>query len=436
MKSIKKLLFTAMFIGLIVALAACGSESGDDSSSESTSGDGASDTEEQVTITYARSNDVTPSTEKLIEKFEETHPNITIELREMPSSTSESHDQYVTIFSSQSSEIDVFDADVVWTAEFAQADYVMELDRFIEESEVNMDEYFPGPVDAVTYNNRIWAMPKFSDAGLLYYRTDLVENAPETWDDMIAMAEEAAGKEGTEFGFAMQANQYEGLVVNALEYISAYGGQILDENGEVVIDSPESVKGLEKMVEIAQSDITPNNVLNFSETETETAFLEGKTVFARNWPYMSNTAEDEERSKVAGNVGYAVLPAGDDGSASTLGGWTAMISRYSEHPAEAWEFLQFMTGEEGQIISAVEGARAPTLEALYDLDEVKEAAPLFAMEEFVASLQNAVSRPVSPIYPELSDIMQIELSKALAGEITAEEAVQNMQAKMTAATNE
>ncbi|WP_316571319.1 ABC transporter substrate-binding protein [Neobacillus sp. YIM B06451] len=415
---------------LALGLAACQSSSDKTGGDSKKDGKGEGTKDKVVTITYARGADTTGSTEKLIQAFEDAHPNIKVEYQEMPNSSGQQHDQYVTAFSSKSDEIDVFDADVVWPAEFAQANYALELDRLIEKDGINMDDYFPATVQAGKFGGKQWAMPKYMDAGLLYYRTDIVKDPPKTWDELIAAAKEGQGKEGTKFGFVLQANQYEGLVVNAIEFIAAYGGQVIDENNQVVIDSPESIKGLTKMVEVVNSGITPNNILNFTETETETAFIEGQTVLARNWPYMSKSGADKERSKVLDKVGYSVLPSGDKGSASTLGGYMTMINRYTDEPEAAWEFVKWMTGKEGQLISAIEGGRAPTLKALYDDEKVKEAAPLFGKEEFVNVLHSAVPRPVTPNYQKVSDIMQIEVSKALTKKITPEEAIKNMQQKM------
>lgn len=391
---------------------------------------------EEVTIVYARGLDTTGATNVLVEAFEEKFPHIKVEHREMPADTGDSHDQYVTMFSSQSSEIDVFDTDVIWPAEFAQANYVLELDRFIERDGIDMGDYFPGTVASGNFNGKQWAMPKFTDAGVFYYRTDIVDNPPKTWDELVEMASELQGEEGTDFGYIMQAAQYEGLITNAIEYIVSYGGQVIDEDNNVVVDSPETVKGIEKMQEIINSDFVPDNILNFQEVETENAFIEGKSVFARNWPYLQASAEDEEKSKIAGNVGVTMLPAGDAGVASTLGGWMGAINRYTDHPEEAWEFLKFMTGPEGQKITATKGGSAPTLKELYEDEEVKESGPLFSNPDFVETLENAVPRPVSPIYPKISDIMQIELSKALAGDQTAEETAKNMQTKIEEAMEE
>lgn len=431
MKLWNKKVAGATILSMSMLLAAC---NGSDKETTDTKEGDTSD--KKVEIVYASGVDVTGATDKLIAAFEDKNPNITVKRQEMPADTGASHDQYVTTFSSKSAEIDVFDADVIWPAEFAQAQYALELDRFIEADGINMDDYFPGTVQSGNFNGRQYAMPKYTDAGLLFYRKDIVETPPKTWDELFDMASELKGKEGTEFGYLMQANQYEGLVCNAVEFIAAYGGQVVDENNEVVVNTPETVAGITKMVEFVNSDFVPSNILSFQETETNNAWVGGQSVFARNWPYMQSTSEDKEASKVAGNVGFAVLPSGDGTNAATLGGWMSMINRYSENQEAAWEFVKFMSGPEGQKISAVDGGRAPTIEALYDDEEVKEAAVLFSNEEFVATLQNAVPRPVSPIYPLISNIMQVELSKALAKDITPEEAAKNMQDKIVAAMAE
>lgn len=431
----KKKWFSSLFMLMLIAvLTACGANS-----EEGNAGNNENDNDnndEEVTLTYARGVDTTGATEVLADEFEKEHPNIKIDFQEMPSDSGDQHDQYVTAFSADSAEIDVFDADVIWPAEFAQADYAMELDRFIEEDDIDMDQYFPGPVEAGNFKGKQWAMPKFIDAGVLFYRTDIVDDPPETWDELIDSAEELKGEEGTDFGYLMQANQYEGLVTNAIEFIGGYGGEVIDEDENVVVDSPETITAIEKMQEIVESDFVPDNILNFTEIETESSFIEGEAVYARNWPYLQASSDDDEKSEVAGDVDFTTIPAGDDSSASALGGWMSMINKNTEHPKEAWEFVKFMTGEEGQKITAIEGGSPPTLSDLYDDEEVKEGGVLFSDPDFVDVLENAIPRPVSSIYPEISDILQIELSKALTGDISAEEAASNMQEKMEDALEE
>ncbi|MDO6658221.1 ABC transporter substrate-binding protein [Anaerobacillus sp. 1_MG-2023] len=424
-----KLLF--IVLALILVLSAC-SSSNNSSSNNNSSGDenASSGDEEKVTLVYARGKDATGSTDVMVEEFMKQNPNIEIEFREMPTDTGAQHDAYVTMLNAESSEIDVFDIDVIWPAEFAQAGYVLPLDRFIEKDGINMDDYNQGPVTAATFNGKQWAMPKFIDTGMLFYRSDLVTEAPKTWDDLMTQASELKGEDGTKFGYLMQAKQYEGLVTNAVEFVGSYGGAFIDENGEVVINSPEAIKGISKMVEIANSDFVPGNINTFTEVESHTAFIEGQSPFIRNWPYQFALANDEEQSKIVGNVEVAPLPEGDAGSASALGGWMAAINNFSEHPQEAWEFLKFMTGKEGQKIDAIKGSHAPTIPALFEDEEIIEANPFFGEEGFQTALEAAVSRPVAPNYPEISEIIQIHISKAIAGEETPEEAAAAMEKEM------
>ncbi len=429
MRNVKWTSLFSLMLVFVLVLAACSSDS---ESGEGGNEDEKNDSEEQVTIVYARGMDATKATDKIIEAFEEKHPNINVEFREMPSDSGAQHDAYVTSLNGKSSEIDVMDLDVVWPAEFAQAGYVMALDRFIQKDGIELSEYNEGAVSAANFNGKQWAMPKFIDAGMLFYRTDIVEegNVPKTWDELLTKAGELQGEKNTKFGYLMQAKQYEGLVTNAVEYIASYGGQIVDENGEVVVNSPEAIKGIKKMVEVANAGFVPENITTFTEPESHTSFIEGESPFIRNWPYQYALANDKEQSEIVGNVGVAPLPEGDAGSAAALGGWMSAINAYSEHPKEAWEFLKFMTGPEGQKISAIHGGLAPTIPSLFDDEEVLEANPFFKEEGFVNALDNAVSRPVVPNYPEISEIIQIEISKAITGKVTAEEAAQNMQTKI------
>ncbi|WP_339179533.1 ABC transporter substrate-binding protein [Oceanobacillus sp. FSL W7-1293] len=440
MPQVKKLLLFGVLFLLVAFMAACGGDGGsgtDDSEAENNEeNESASEDGEQVTIVYATGVDTTGKVEAQIEEFEELNPNIKVDYREMPSDTGQQHDQYVTMFSSQSSEIDVFNGDSIWPAEFAQANYALELDRFIEADGIDLEEHFEGPIQAGNFNGRQWALPLFIDASFLYYRTDVTEEPPATWDELIEQAGELQGEGDTEFGYLLQASQYEGLVTNFVEIIASYGGAVLDEDGEVVVNSPETIKGLEKLAEIVQSDFVPGNILNFQEIETENAWIAGDSVFARNWPYMQSTSQDEELSEIVGNMDIAPLPAGDEGSASALGGWTAMINRYTEHPEESWELVKYLAGEQGQKTGAIVGNHAPTIEALYDDPEVQEAAPLFGNPEFVEGLSAAVPRPVSPIYPEISDIIQIQVSQVLTGDQTAEQAAENMQTQIENAMEE
>ncbi|MED1944083.1 MULTISPECIES: extracellular solute-binding protein [Brevibacillus] len=439
MKVAKRLTSVGLTLLMAFSLAACSSTSQQASTDTTPSQpstptapktEPAQPTAEKIKLVYARGKDATDSTKKLVEAFQKAHPNIEVEIREMPADSGQSHDQYVTMFSAQSSEIDVFDLDVIWPAEFAQAGYLLPLDRLMEQDGIETGKYIKGAMDAGNFGGQQWTMPKFIDAGLLFYRKDLVSEAPKTWDDLIAQAKATKGKGGTKFGYLMQAKQYEGLVCNFVEFSASYGGKILDEQGKVAVNNPATIKGLKKMIEVVKSDFVPTNITTFMEPESHTAFLEGQAPFIRNWPYQFALAQDQAQSKIVDQVGIAPLPAGDAGSAAALGGWMGGINKFSKHPKEAWEFLKFMTGPEGQKISAVEGGLAPTYLPAYEDADVQKASPLFANKDFVDGVSAAVSRPTTPIYPKISEVIQIEVSKALAGQQTAEQAVQSMETQM------
>jgi multiple sugar transport system substrate-binding protein len=424
LKKISKVISTSLALSLV--LAACSDK--EEGSSKNTGGD----KDEKVTIVYARGKDDTQGTKSMVEAFEKEYPNINVEFKEMPADTGKQHDQYVTAFNANSDEIDVMDLDVIWPAEFAQAGFLMPLDRFIEKDGVDLEGYNQGALSASKFKGKQWALPKFIDAGMLFYRTDVVTEVPKTWDDLLATAKATKGKEGTEFGYLLQAKQYEGLVCNTVEFVASYGGEFIDENGEVKINSPEAIKGISKLVEIVNSDVVPQNVTTFAEPESHTAFINGQASLIRNWPYQFALANDESQSKIVGKVGVAPLPAGDAGSAAALGGWMAGINKNTKHPEEAWKFLSFMAGEKGQKIDAIKGGHAPTILSLYEDQEILDANPYFKEEGFVNALEAAVSRPVAPNYPEISDIIQVQVSKAIAKEITPEEAAKNMQDQISA----
>lgn len=418
MKRWKKFFSIGLICCLMVMLAACGGASND-----TTDGD-------VVTITYARGKDVTQGTQKLVEAFMKKHPNIKVNVKQMPADTGQNHDQLVTMLSSKSDEIDVIELDVIWPAEFSQADYLQPLDRYIQKDGIPLDKYIKGGIDAGNINGVQYALPRFADAGLLFYRKDLVKKAPETWDELIAQAKQYKGKGGTKFGYLMQAKQYEGLVCNFIEFAGSYGGKILDEKGNVVVNSPETIKGLKKMMEIAQSDFVPSNISTFMENESHTSFVQGEAPFMRNWPYVYAVAQDKKQSKVVDKIDVAPLPKGDYDSAATLGGWMSGINKFSKHKKEAWEFIKFVMSLEGQKIAAQYGGSAPTYLPAYDDPDVKKASPLFANKHFVEGISKVLPRPISPIYPAMSDAMQVELSKAIVGKQSAEDTVKNIETKL------
>lgn len=387
---------------------------------------------EPVTIVYSRGKDTTNATNQIVADFNKKYAGkIQVKVVDQPNDTDKQHDVYVTCFSSGGTDYDVFDSDVIWPAEFAEAGYSLPLDNYIAKDGVNTSDYMSGPMASVTFKGKTWGLPRFIDAGMLFYNKDIVKTPPTTWDELDSMAKSLKGK--ATYSYICQAKQYEGLVCNAVEFISAYGGQIVDGNGNITINSDGTKAGLTEMKKIVGSNYVPNNITTFTETETDNTCIAGQSIFTRNWPYQWAECQDKTKSKVVDKMAVVSLPKGSVRAASCLGGWCAMINKNTKHPDEAWTFLKYLAGPDGQKTCAVVGGSAPTLTSLYNDPDVQKASPLFADPNFVKGLSAAVPRPVSPIYKQLSNIMQAEISNYLGGKEDVNTCVSNMDTKMKAA---
>jgi multiple sugar transport system substrate-binding protein len=369
--------------------------------------------------------------EALIKRFNQ-NSDYTVRWRRMPADTGQYFDQLRTEFQAQSDEITVIGGDVIWPAQFAANGYIIDLsDRFAEDARSG---FLEGPVQSNTYDGAIYGVPWFTDAGLLYYRTDYLEKAgfsapPKTWEELKEQASKIIQDGITETGFAFQGAEYEGGTVNGLEYINSHGGRVLDPNdaSKVIIDSPESVAGLETERSLIADGVARQAVSTYQEPETEAPFFNGDVAFARNWPYMYALLPDNVREK----VDLAPLPAGEGGeSVSGLGGWNFFINAYAPQEAQdaAWEFISFMTAEEQQRFYALEGSYLPTRSALYDDQEVANKVPTVRLAP--EALERTVPRPVSPVYSDMSLEMAEQFNASLQGDVSPEEAVKTLQQQL------
>ena len=359
---------------------------------------------------------------RLIEEFERTHPQIQVQDEEIPASAGEQHQLYVINLEGQSPTFDVFSIDIIWIAEFARAGWIVPLDGILDPE--TQQDYFPATMTAARYQGGVYAVPWFIDAGLLYYRSDLLANyglaSPRTWDDLIRAAQKVSAGEGI-YGFVWEGKQSEGLICNTLEYLWGRGGEVLRE-GQAVIESPENRAALELMRDlIVKYRITPPVVTSMTEEGARQLFTAGKAVFIRNWPYMWNVVQ-REGSPLRGKVGLAPLPSfpGHE-SVSTLGGWYLAVNRYSTQRAAAEEFVRFMAQPDVQKNLALGAGFQPPRRALYRDPELLAQQPALPLLEIV--FRGARPRPVSPFYLQISEMLQPEFSAVLVGNRTVDEAL-------------
>jgi multiple sugar transport system substrate-binding protein len=345
-----------------------------------------------------------------LDRFRQMNPSIAVELRVTPDAADQRHQLYVQWLNARASDPDVLQLDVIWTPEFAAAGWIAPLDRFAP----RVDAFFPAAIAANRWKGALFALPWFVDVGLLYRRTDLVEREPADLDDLTALASRAQRRQGVPYGFVWQGARYEGVVTVFVEYLGAFGGAILDAEGQVAVDRPEAVAALTAMRDaVHRSQISPEAVLTWQEEPVRFAFQNGQAAFMRNWPYAYALVEDEAASSVAGRVDVGVMPGAAGGApASALGGAQLAVNAFSEQPEAAYRLIDFLLQPEQAIERARIAGQFPALRALYD-DPRLAAALTIPAEAAREAIEHAVPRPVTPVYTQLSELLQVALHRAL-----------------------
>ncbi len=355
---------------------------------------------------------------EVVEEFERHNPGVKVVREIAPRSSTQFHSLLTQKFRNRDISLDVFFMDVIWPAEFASAGWALPLDRYFSAAE--QKRFLDAPILANRYQGRIFGVPLFIDAGLLYYRKDLLDKygftAPRTWPEMVDQARSILEREQDPHlvGFSGQFKQYEGLVCNMMEYILSNGGALWDEKRLLSqIDQPRALEAVRFVRDHIIGGIAHRGVLADEEPESLALFTQGRAIFLRNWPYAWVIANDPAQSRIAGKVGMAPLPgfAGHRGVA-TLGGWQLGISRFSRQPELAWRFVDHMTSEAMQKRIGLSIGRAPTRRALYDHPELIAKIP--QLKSLLKVFERAVPRPTTPVYVPLSNIMQRYFSSVLA----------------------
>jgi trehalose/maltose transport system substrate-binding protein len=322
----------------------------------------------------------------------------TVKVIQVPNETGDRLGLYQQQLAAGSSDIDVFMIDVVWPGLIGS--HLLDLTNLIPAKEISA--HFPAIVQNNTFNGKLVGVPWFTDAGVLYSRSDLLEkygfkSPPKTWDELATMAKKIQDGERAAHplfqGFVFQGKNYEGLTCDALEWLaSAGGGTIIDPSGKVTVKSPQTLAMLQ-MVQGWVGTITPEAVTTYGEEEARNVWQAGNAAFMRNWPYAYALGQ-ADGSVIKGKITVSALPAGTSGhGASTLGGWQLAVNANSKHAKEAVDLVRYLASPEEEKRRAIQGSFSPTIASLYKDPDILKATPFFGplYDVFV----NAVARPAT-----------------------------------------
>jgi multiple sugar transport system substrate-binding protein len=365
-------------------------------------------------VTYCTGKDTSGDMKEGLREFTKAFQSqgLSAKILEFPEAADEQRNQFIQRQRAKSGECDLFEADVIWTAEFAQQRWLMDLTSYVNRRKA---EFVPSTLASVTYDKKIWGVPRVTDAGLLFYRTDQVSEVPATWQAVYQEAQKGDG-------IVYQGASYEGLTVDFLELAFAAGGKVLsDDASKAEFDSPQNLKALQFMVDGIKSGAAPKVVTTYMEEPARRAFEAGRATFMRNWPYAYALGK---KAKIADDFDVAPYPPFEGGGrAAILGGHNIVMSAYSKNQGAALKLLDYMSSTERITQNAVKYSKAPTLHASYEDPQVKEAMP-FA-PELKQAVEQAKARPVSPVYPQISQAIYENVNAALSGSKSPQDALKD-----------
>lgn len=352
----------------------------------------------------------------LIDQWNLVHPRNKATIVELPADADAQHAEMVAQAQSGEDDIDVYNLDVSWTAEFADAGWIRPLD----ETGLDLTGFINEPLETCRYDGKLWALPFNTDAGLLYYRTDLLATPPGSWKDIRDAVDKALGggsTTGVAAGYTAQLAAYEGLTVNALEAAQSVVHGSIVRNGRIdtgVVGLDELQEAVDRLRPTAGTPqfLLPES-LEYREDQSTEAFRDGKVLFMRNWPVayrnlVQSTAGEPTPGPAAAAVPFAVTALPGPG---VLGGQNLAIAKNSARPRAAQALIEFLTGDYSEQILFDRGGFAATRTIVYEDPAVRRNHP-YAVT-LLHAIQLAKPRPVTPCYAKFSEVFRTAVDKAL-----------------------
>lgn len=365
--------------------------------------------------------------ENITAEFEQANPNIDVELDFVAYEAL--HDKIVTAATSKAGTYDVVLMDCIWPAEFAAAEFILDVTDRIPE-EVRQD-IWPGAMEAVTYQGKLYGMPWLNDVLYLYYNQEMLKEAgfdapPKTWQELREMAMAAKEKGLVKYPFIEYFQQDEGLTIAFAYYLFAFGGEFFNPDNTPAFNSPEGLAALQYMVDGMNDGLYNPASLESTYEEVRRTFSQGNALFSVNWTYQLNLANDPAESQIPGQAIVTLMPGQVPPSATINGGMGPAVMADSKHPEEAWDYIQYLASRDVQLRYAQNAL--PIWISLFDDPELQKMQPEVAKEQNFVEVSKEQykylrNRPIVPFYSETSEIVAREVQAALTGNKTAEQAL-------------
>jgi len=326
----------------------------------------------------------------------------TVEPEFLPTDATQQREQLVRRLGAEDSSIDVVGMDVIWTGEFANAGWVEEWKGPLAQQVT--EKVFPNVIETASFEGGLYAAPFNTNTQLLWYRKDLVEQPPRTWDEMIDQAERLGPeRSGT---IQVQANRYEGFMVWANALIESAGAPILSGPETVALREGPTTRALEVMGRLANSSAAPPSLSTSDEDTSRLAFEAGDSAFMTNYTFAYASAQSEA-PEIGRKMGFARFPRVDASRPSRppLGGFNLAVSSYSKNKDVAFDAAACLAGRESQLTAVELDGLPPSRSDLYTNEVVTKAYPGFAAL-VKQSIETSGTRPTTPAYQDVSLAVQ------------------------------
>lgn len=369
---------------------------------------------------------------KIADEYEKRAPGVKVEV-EVGGATSEQQQQYLnTVLASKDSALDVILIDVIRPAQYAAAQWAEPLDAYLgAEKDAVMARYLPAYREANIVSGKVIALPYFADAQFLYYRKDLLEKhgvqPPKTWDELNAGAQKIMKAEGNAnlSGFQTAGAPIEGTVCTYLVPMWGAGGSLTDAAGKLTLGTDAAKKPFQLWTDLKASGVTPPNLAEIPTDRIRQNLQAGNLIYGMSWGYVWNRSQGDADSLVKDKVGVVPLPGFTAGSGATcIGGWQIAVSSFSKNKAEAVKFMRYLSSPEVSKMQAIAASHLPVFPDVYTDPDVLKANPWF--KDALPVVRTARSRPVTPAYPRVSEVLRTNMNAFLAGAKTADAALADM----------